>query len=51
MFNTFDKLVAKFDKFAVICIRFSPTFMKQFEQYSFDNLSNIHSMIRTKFIR
>ena len=51
LFNTFNKLVAKFDKFAVICIRFSPTFMKQFKQYSFDNLSNIHSMIRTKFIR
>ena len=51
LFNTFDKLVAKFDKFALICIRFSPTFMKQFKQYAFDNLSNIHLMIRAKFIR
>ena len=58
LFNTFDKLVAKFYKFALKCIRFSPTFMKQFirqaifirwfEQNSFDNSRNIHSMIRTK---
>ena len=51
LFNTFDELVAKLDKFALICIRFCPTFMEQFKQYSFDNLSNIRSMIRTKFIR
>ena len=51
LLNTFDKVVAKFDKFALIRIRFSPTFMKQRRQYSFDNSRNIHSMIRTKFIR
>ena len=46
-----DKAVAKFDKFALIRIRFSPTFMKQCQQYSFDNSRNIHSMIRRKLIR
>ena len=51
LFNTFDKLVAKFDKFALICIRFSPTFMKQFKQYSFDDSNKIHSIIEEIVIR
>ena len=46
LFNALDKLVAKFDKFALICIRFSPTFMKQFKQYSFDDSNKIHSKFK-----
>ena len=49
--NTFDKVVAKFDKFALIRIRFSPTFVKQRKQYSFDDSNKIHSIIQTLFIR
>ena len=50
LLNTFDKVVAKFDKFTLIRIPFCPTFMKQRKQYSFDDSNKIDSIIQAIFI-